>query len=70
MRTLFFLLAALPLPALAYVDPNAGGVLLQLLAPLFAAIAGAWLFLRRAIADWCRRLWHRLTGRGGDDTPQ
>jgi hypothetical protein len=57
------LLGALPLPALAYVDPNAGGLLLQLLAPLLAAIAGGWLFLRRAIADWCRRAWQRLTGR-------
>jgi hypothetical protein len=53
----------LPAAAWAYVDPNAGGLLLQLLAPLLAAIAGGWLFLRRAIADWCRRVWHRLTGR-------
>ena len=60
---LALLMLALPLPALAYVDPNAGGLLLQLLAPLLAAIAGGWLFLRRAIADWCRLIWHRLTGR-------
>jgi hypothetical protein len=48
----------------AYIDPNAGGMLFQLLAPVFAAVVGAWLFLRRWIADACRRLWARLTGRG------
>jgi hypothetical protein len=63
MRALLLLSLLLPLPALAYVDPNAGGILLQILAPLFAAIAGAWLFLRRWIADWCRRIWQRLFGR-------
>lgn len=52
-----------PLPALAYIDPNAGGMLFQLLAPIFAAAVGAWLFLRRWIAEALRSLWHRLTGR-------
>ena len=51
------------LPAWAYIDPNAGGMLFQLLAPMFAAIVGAWLFLRRWIAAQLRRLWNRLTGR-------
>jgi len=48
----------------AYIDPNAGGMLFQLLAPLFAAIVGGWLFLRRWISDLARRVWLRLTGRG------
>ena len=56
------LLLSLPTPAWAYVDPNAGGLLFQLLAPLFAALVGGWLFLRRWIADTARRLWRRLTG--------
>lgn len=50
-------------PAHAYIDPNAGGLLFQLLAPVFAALVGAWLFLRRWIAEHCRRLWRRLSGR-------
>ncbi len=50
-------------PAQAYIDPNAGGMLFQLLAPLFAALIGAWMFLRRWIAAWARRAWARLTGR-------
>lgn len=49
--------------ALAYFDPNAGGMLFQLLMPVFAAVVGAWLFLRRWIADFFRRLWTRLTGK-------
>jgi hypothetical protein len=49
--------------AYAYIDPNAGGLLFQLLAPVFAAAVGAWLFLRRWIAEAVRNLWHRLTGR-------
>lgn len=60
-------LLAWPGSAWAYIDPNAGGLLFQLLAPLFAAAVGAWLFLRRWIADRARALWRRLTGRS--DTP-
>lgn len=52
-----------PGAAYAYIDPNAGGMLFQLLAPVFAAAVGAWLFLRRWIADTVRNLWHRLIGR-------
>lgn len=61
---LVFLLIGLGLtaPAHAYIDPNAGGMLFQLLAPLFAAVIGVWLFLKRAIKDWLQRLWSRLTG--------
>ncbi len=60
-----WLLATLlqPATAWAYIDPNAGGFLLQLLAPVFAAVVGAWLFLRRWIADAARRLWSYLTKR-------
>lgn len=50
--------------ALAYIDPNAGGLLFQLLAPLLAAVVGGWLFLRRWISFHARRLWLKLLGRG------
>lgn len=52
-----------PAAAWAYIDPNAGGMLFQLLAPLFAAAIGAWVFLRRWIAYQARRFWCRITGR-------
>ena len=57
------LLLWLPPSAWAYIDPNAGGMLFQLLAPLFAAVVGGWLFLRRWITEQMRRLWRRITGR-------
>ena len=52
--------------AQAYVDPNAGGMLFQLLAPVMAAIVGGWLFLRRWITDLLRRTWRRITGRDAE----
>ncbi len=63
LPALALLLTLLPGTALAYIDPNAGGLLFQLLAPLFAAVVGGWLFLRRWIAEQLRRLWRLLTGR-------
>lgn len=59
-------LALYSLPAHAYIDPNAGGLLFQLLAPLFAAAIGAWLMLRQWISSFFRRIWRRLTGRGAE----
>lgn len=69
MRRSILLLATLaalllePGTAMAYIDPNAGGLLFQLLAPVFAAAVGAWLVLRRWIVAAARRFWLRLTGR-------
>ena len=59
-------LALVSLPAHAYIDPNAGGMLFQLLAPVFAGLVGIWLFLRQWISARARRLWRRLTGRGAE----
>lgn len=53
----------LPATAHAYIDPNAGGMLFQLLAPVFAAVVGAWLFLRRWITEMIKAGWRWLTGR-------
>ena len=39
---LLLLLALSPAQAVAYVDPNVGGVLFQWLAPLFALIIVLW----------------------------
>lgn len=45
-------------PAYAYVDPNAGGLLFQLLTPLLALTAAGLTFARRQLA----RAWVMLTG--------
>ena len=45
-------------PALAYVDPNAGGLLFQLLTPLVALAAAGLAFARRQLG----RIWGFLLG--------
>jgi hypothetical protein len=40
----------------AYIDPNVGGWLYQLLFPLLIVIAGAWAVLRHRIAEILSRL--------------
>ena len=45
--------------AYAYIDPNAGGMLFQLLAPVFAAIVGVWMVARRWLGDAVKRLLRR-----------
>lgn len=63
-RLILIALVLQPTFAFAYIDPNAGGFLFQLLAPLFAAIVAAWVFMRRAIVDSLRAVWDKLTGKG------
>lgn len=55
-------LLALPTPALAYIDPNTGGLIFQLLAPLIAMIASAWLLARDFIRTQFTRLWRWVRG--------
>jgi len=45
------LLVSLCAPAQAYVDPNSGGILFQLLTPLIALAAAAWAFARRRLLN-------------------
>jgi len=44
----------------AYIDPNVGGWLYQLLFPLLIALAGAWAVLRQKIAQILSRFVERL----------
>jgi len=46
----------LPLDCYAYIDPNAGGWLFQLLFPLLVAIGGVWSIFRHRIGA----LWDRI----------
>jgi hypothetical protein len=59
-RGLFVLLFLLNLttPAYAYVDPNSGGPLFQLLTPLLALAAAGLTLAKRQL----RRAWLLLTG--------
>ena len=57
----FLVAMLLPSTALAYIDPNSGGLLFQLLAPIFAGILGVWVFMRKAIGGILRDIWRKLT---------
>jgi hypothetical protein len=50
------LLAMFAAPAHAYADPNAGGLIFQLLTPLLAVAAAGVAFARRQLG----RAWHFL----------
>lgn len=41
----------------SYIDPNAGGWLFQLIFPVFVAIGGAFLVMRRKAGELFRRLF-------------
>ena len=43
----------------AYVDPNTGGMLMQMLVPVFVAIGAAWIFLKDKISDAFTRVFRR-----------
>ena len=51
--------------AQAYIDPNAGGLLYQLLFPLLIAIAGAWAVLRQKIRELFSALAARFRRKSG-----
>ena len=63
--SIFCLVAVLallvPLECHAYIDPNAGGWLFQMLFPLLVAIGGVWSIFRHRIAA----LWARIFRRRG-----
>ncbi len=51
------LLALVPGAAFAYIDPNAGGILFQILTPVFIAIVVFWTFLKHKLkALWTRAI--------------
>lgn len=52
--------------AFAYIDPNAGGMLFQLLAPVLAAIVGGWLMVRRWLGQLIKRWFRRGLGKDSE----
>lgn len=58
----FMLMAFFANDANAYIDPNTGGLLYQILLPLIVAVTAGWRHLRLVVT----RLLHRLTGRSGE----
>ena len=56
---LFGLLLVWSLSAMAYIDPNAGGFLFQVVFPILAAISASLVVLRQRIGLWLSRLRRR-----------
>jgi hypothetical protein len=54
-------------PALAYIDPNVGGQLFQILATGFAVFSGMALLFSRQIRTGVAKLRRFLRERGGSD---
>jgi hypothetical protein len=50
-------------PAHAYIDPNAAGLLSQIITPLLVAAAAAFTFFRRQIANLFSGISRRFRGR-------
>ena len=57
----------LQLTYLSYIDPNAGGWLFQLLFPLFVAIGGTWMVLRKK-ASAIRNRWLKRKNKQPDES--
>jgi hypothetical protein len=57
-------------PALAYIDPNTGGILFQALAASFAVFSGVILIFSRQIRNGFARAKRRLRERHGADEPE
>ena len=55
----FAALVTFSAPTWAYIDPNTGGWLYQLLFPVLVAIGAVWAGLRHQLRTW----WDRLRGR-------
>ena len=52
--------------AQAYIDPNAGGLLYQILFPVIVAVGAVWAGLRHKISYW----WSRLRSRSPTPTDE
>jgi amino acid permease len=55
-RAMMLAIALFSPSASAYIDPNTGGFLFQLLAPLFAIALAIWMFL----GNQARAMWRSL----------
>jgi hypothetical protein len=63
-RLLGLTLLILSPTAHAYIDPNAGGLLFQILTPMLIAIAAGWHWIRKAAVRVLRSLTSWPTSRG------
>ena len=58
-RLVFIVVCFVPIDCYAYLDPNAGGWLFQLLFPILVFIGGVWVAFWQRISAFLRRLFNR-----------
>lgn len=54
---LFLVVTFYPTICFAYIDPNAGGWLFQLLFPVFVALGATWLMFKSHLIRIVHKLW-------------
>ena len=52
----FLLVLVMDVKAHAYIDPSGGGMLFQVLAPMFILLSVLGLYFKRALMSACRRM--------------
>jgi len=60
------LLLLIPLPAMAYVDPNTGNIIFQILFPIVTVVGTGYLILKNVIRRKLGSLKRRLTDKSQD----
>jgi hypothetical protein len=60
------LLLLIPSPAAAYVDPNTGNIIFQILFPIITVVGIGYLFLKNAIRRKLGSLKKRLSNKSRD----
>ena len=69
-RALVLVLALFSPSVFAYIDPNTGGYLFQLLAPLLALALSAWIFFTDQVKAAWRSIRDLFSRKVGDKTPE
>ena len=57
------LLSDLMNPALLYIDPNSGGLIMQFLLPMFVGVGAAWVFLKDKISSKVNQIFRSRQNR-------
>lgn len=59
---LFILIIVFPKYAFAYIDPNTGGYVFQVLFPLVSVVLAGYVFCRDKTKKIIASIWHRISG--------
>lgn len=63
-------LIAMSTPAYAYIDPNSGGLIAQIMTPLLIVIGVAWTGFRHKLVSLVSSVWNALRGNRQNDAKE